>query len=67
VLALASLVPEVNSHGTQVGDGPTRPLDAFALAVVAVECLPLAIRRRWPAAGLALVSLGFCTTWSPTT
>jgi signal transduction histidine kinase len=59
VLALASLVPEVNSHGTQVGDVPTRPLDAFALAVVAVECVPLAIRRRWPAAALALVSLGF--------
>ncbi|BBH63332.1 two-component sensor histidine kinase [Actinoplanes sp. OR16] len=58
-LALASLVPAVNSHGTQVGDVPTRPLDAFAFAVVAVECLPLAIRRRWPAASLALVSLGF--------
>ncbi|MFI1990947.1 sensor histidine kinase [Actinoplanes sp. NPDC020271] len=60
-LALASLAPGVNSHGTQLGDVPTRPLDAFAVAVVAVECLPLAIRRRWPAAGLALVSLGFAT------
>ncbi|NSL43581.1 sensor histidine kinase [Streptomyces sp. 8P21H-1] len=59
VLALASLVPEVNSHGTQLGDVPTRPLDALAIAVVAVECLPLAIRRCWPAASLALVSLGF--------
>ncbi|GAA4941083.1 sensor histidine kinase [Actinoplanes utahensis] len=58
-LALASLVPAVNSHGTQIGDVPTRPMDAFGIAVVAVECLPLAIRRRWPSAGLALVSLGF--------
>ncbi|XVV12569.1 sensor histidine kinase [Actinoplanes sp. CA-131856] len=59
VLAIVSLAPEVNSHGTQVGDVPTRPMDAFAIAVVAVECLPLVIRRRRPAVALALVSLGF--------
>ena len=59
VLAVASLVPALHSHGTQLGDLPTRPFDALAVAVAALECLPLAVRRRWPAACLALVSLGF--------
>ncbi len=59
VLAVASLVPVLRSHGTQLGDLPNRPFDALAVVVVAVESLPLAIRRRWPAACLALVSLGF--------
>jgi signal transduction histidine kinase len=59
LLAVASLVPAFNSHGTQVGDLPTRPLDALAVAVVALECLPLVVRRRWPAVCLILVSIGF--------
>ncbi|WP_410666489.1 sensor histidine kinase [Amycolatopsis sp. cmx-4-68] len=59
LLAGLSLLPAVRGHGTQVGDLPTRPMDALALVVVAVECLPLAVRRRWPAGCLAFVSLGF--------
>jgi signal transduction histidine kinase len=59
VLALASLVPFLNAYGTQVGELPARPFDAAAVLVVALECLPLAVRRRWPAATIALVSLGF--------
>ncbi|GGP52028.1 sensor histidine kinase [Saccharothrix coeruleofusca] len=59
LLALTSLVPAVNSHGTQLGDLPTRPMDAAAVAVVALECLPLVVRRRWPLTCLVLVSIGF--------
>lgn len=59
LLAVASLVPVLHGYGTQVGDLPDRPFDALALAVIALECLPLVLRRRWPAACLALVSLGF--------
>jgi signal transduction histidine kinase len=47
------------SDGTRVGDLPTRPFDALTVVAIALQCLPLAVRRRWPAACLALVSLGF--------
>ncbi|MEV4509972.1 histidine kinase [Dactylosporangium sp. NPDC049525] len=59
LLAVASLVPALDNRGTQLGDLPARPMDALAAVVIALECLPLAGRRRWPAACLALVSLGF--------
>ncbi|MGW2158408.1 sensor histidine kinase [Nonomuraea sp. NPDC001699] len=59
LLAVASLLPALHGKGTQVGDLPARPFDALAYAVIALECLPLAVRRRWPAVCLALVSLGF--------
>ncbi|WP_433341631.1 sensor histidine kinase [Micromonospora sp. CA-111912] len=59
LLALASVVPALHHHGTQLGDLPARPFDALTAVVVALECLPLAVRRRWPAVCLALVSLGF--------
>ncbi|SCL44804.1 Histidine kinase-, DNA gyrase B-, and HSP90-like ATPase [Micromonospora citrea] len=58
-LALAAVVPALERQGTQLGDLPDRPYDALTVGVVALECLPLAVRRRWPAACLALVSLGF--------
>ncbi|ACZ30644.1 histidine kinase [Xylanimonas cellulosilytica DSM 15894] len=59
VFALAPLVPSLQHQGTQLGGLPDRPLDALAVAVVALQCLPLAVRRRWPALCLALVSTGF--------
>ncbi|WP_182876032.1 sensor histidine kinase [Microbispora sp. H10670] len=59
LLAVASFLPALHGKGTQVGDLPTRPFDALAYVVIALECLPLAVRRRWPAVCLALVSLGF--------
>ncbi|RAO08041.1 sensor histidine kinase [Micromonospora noduli] len=58
-LALATVVPALERQGTQLGDLPDRPYDALTIGVVALECLPLAVRRRWPAVCLALVSLGF--------
>ena len=55
----ASLIPALRNRGTQLGDLPGRPFDTLTVLVLALECLPLAIRRRWPALGLALVSAGF--------
>ncbi|GLY69273.1 two-component sensor histidine kinase [Amycolatopsis taiwanensis] len=59
LLFAASLVPAFESHGTQFGGMPDRPFDALAIVAVALQCLPLAVCRRWPVACLALVSLGF--------
>ncbi|GGO29050.1 two-component sensor histidine kinase [Microbispora rosea subsp. aerata] len=59
LLAVVSFLPALHGKGTQVGDLPTRPYDALAFVAIALECLPLAVRRRWPAVCLALVSLGF--------
>ncbi|MEU0511680.1 histidine kinase [Amycolatopsis sp. NPDC006125] len=59
VLLLPSLIPALQNNGTRLGDVPDRPLDALGVAVVALECLPLIVRRRLPAACLALVSTGF--------
>lgn len=56
---VAPLVPSLQNQGTQLGDLPHRPADALAVAVVALQALPLAVRRRFPAACLALVSVGF--------
>ncbi|SEQ89476.1 Histidine kinase [Lentzea xinjiangensis] len=58
-LAAASLIPALHNKGTQLGDIPARPVDALAAAVIALECLPLLVRRRWPLLCLALVALGF--------
>jgi signal transduction histidine kinase len=59
LLLAGSVLPAFHSHGTQLGAVPTRPIDALGVVGVAVECLPLAVRRRWPAVCLALVSAGF--------
>jgi signal transduction histidine kinase len=59
VIAAGTLVPALHTRGTQLGDLPGRPYDALAVLVIALECLPLAIRRRWPAVCLVLVSVGF--------
>ncbi|NYI07273.1 sensor histidine kinase [Allostreptomyces psammosilenae] len=54
-----SLLPAFDSHGTQFGGMPPRPFDGLATVAVLLECLPLALRRRWPLLCLTLVSLGF--------
>ncbi|MEU5116348.1 histidine kinase [Streptomyces longwoodensis] len=56
---VASFLPGLRGHGTQVGDLPTRSFDALAVVALGLECLPLAVRRRWPLVCLALVSCGF--------
>lgn len=56
---VAPLIPSLQHQGTQLGGLPDRPTDLLAVLAVALESLPLAARRRWPAVCLALVSLGF--------
>ncbi|GAA2796624.1 histidine kinase [Kitasatospora paracochleata] len=56
---VASFLPGLRGHGTQVGDLATRPFDALAVVALALECLPLVVRRRWPVICLALVACGF--------
>lgn len=59
LLIVGSLIPALSPHGTRLGEMPARSLDAVGLLVLALECLPLALRRTRPALSLALVSAGF--------
>ncbi|THA73138.1 two-component sensor histidine kinase [Streptomyces sp. A0642] len=54
-----SLLPALHNRGTEIGGLPARSLDVLGVVVVCLQSLPLAARRRWPAAALALVVLGF--------
>lgn len=55
----AAFVPVLREYGTQVGEVPTLPVDAWAVLVFALQSLPLAVRRRWPVVALVLVVAGF--------
>jgi len=57
--AIASFVPAFHGVGTEVGALPTRPFDVLAVVVIVLQSFPLAVRRRWPAASLAVVFVGF--------
>ncbi|WP_026365474.1 sensor histidine kinase [Promicromonospora sukumoe] len=58
-LAGLAFLPFLRDYGTQVGELPARPLDGWAVLVIALQCLPLAVRRRFPAACMLLVAVGF--------
>jgi signal transduction histidine kinase len=59
LLLAMSFVPALHGSGTQIGGVAERPFDALAFVAVALQSLPLAVRRRWTAVCLGLVSLGF--------
>ncbi|AGL21547.1 sensor histidine kinase [Actinoplanes sp. N902-109] len=59
LLGAVSLLPAMHGHGTEVGDLPARPFDGLAYLVVALESLPLIMRRRRPAVCVVLVAAGF--------
>ncbi len=59
LLAVAPWVPALQGQGTQLGDVPHRPVDAWAWVPVVLLSLPLVIRRRWPLVSLVLVGSGF--------
>ncbi|WP_432992360.1 sensor histidine kinase [Dactylosporangium sp. CA-233914] len=58
-LALLAFLPPLAANGTRLGELPHRPIDALAVAAALAQSLTLAGRRRWPAAGLAIVAAGF--------
>ena len=58
-LALLAFLPPLATHGTRLGELPDRQLDMLAVAVALAQSLPLALRRPWPAATLAVVAAGF--------
>ncbi|MFE0459456.1 sensor histidine kinase [Kitasatospora sp. NPDC058965] len=72
VLTLAALVPTLSGIGAQIGDLPERPANLLSAGLVLAHTLPLAVRRRWPAACLTVVAgafavhqaLGFATTFA---
>ncbi|MBZ2196106.1 two-component sensor histidine kinase [Ruania sp. N2-46] len=59
LLAVSPFVPTFHGIGTEVGKLPTRPFDALTVVAIILQSFPLAVRRRWPAACLVLVALGF--------
>jgi signal transduction histidine kinase len=58
LLAL-TLVPRTGRLGAAIGDLPPRPLDGWAVPLVGLLLVPLALRRRYPGWCLALVGGGF--------
>ncbi|WP_166026944.1 sensor histidine kinase [Streptomyces chilikensis] len=71
-LTLLAFVPTLSAVGAQIGDLPERPANALGVGLVLAQTLPLAVRRRWPAACPAVVAgafavhqaLGFATTFA---
>ncbi|MBU2668017.1 two-component sensor histidine kinase [Actinoplanes bogorensis] len=60
LLTALALVPGWHQHGTRLSDlVPERPFDWIGVLAIGLECLPLAVRRRFPALSLVLVSGGF--------
>lgn len=70
-LTLLSFVPTLSNLGAQIGDLPERPANVLGVGLVLAQALPLAVRRRWPGASLAVVAgafavhqaLGYATTF----
>ncbi|MEO7125992.1 MAG: histidine kinase [Nakamurella sp.] len=58
-LAAVSLVPQLGGNGIQLGQLPERSVDAWAIILILGQCLPLALRRRWPVVCLTLVACSF--------
>ncbi|WP_443076800.1 sensor histidine kinase [Streptomyces sp. TRM 70361] len=71
-LTLLAFVPTLSNLGAQIGDLPERSANVLGVGLVLAQTLPLAVRRRWPAACLAVVAgafavhqaLGFATTFA---
>ncbi len=71
-LTVLAFVPVLSPVGAQIGDLPERPANVPGVALILAQTVPLAARRRWPAACLAVVAaafaahqaLGFATTFA---
>ncbi|WP_370371085.1 sensor histidine kinase [Catenulispora sp. GP43] len=58
-LAVLAFAPALSKVGAQIGDLPGRPADVASVALALAQALPLAVRRRFPAAVLAVVGAAF--------
>ncbi|OEJ97721.1 sensor histidine kinase [Streptomyces thermolilacinus] len=71
-LTLLAFVPPLSQIGAQIGDLPERPANVLSVGLGLAQTVPLAVRRRWPAACLAVIAgafavhqaLGFATTFA---
>ena len=54
-----AFLPFLADSGVALGELPHRHAGALALVLAFAQVLPLAVRRRWPAACLAVVGTGF--------
>ena len=58
-LAVLAFAPALSKVGAQIGDLPSRPADVVSVALALAQALPLAVRRRFPAAVLAVIGSAF--------
>lgn len=59
VLAALAFAPALSKVGAQLGDLPRRPADGLSTVLALAQALPLAARRRFPAAVLAVIGAAF--------
>jgi hypothetical protein len=53
------LLPPLAANGVLLGELPVHRAGPLAVTLALAQCLPLAIRRRWPALCLAIVACAF--------
>jgi signal transduction histidine kinase len=71
-LTLSAFAPTLSQIGAQIGDLPEQPANLLSVGLILAQTVPLAVRRRWPAACLAVIAgafaahqaLGFATTFA---
>lgn len=59
IVAVLAFVPTLSAVGAQIGDLAQRPADGWHVALTLAQCLPLAVRTRWPAVCLVVIAGGF--------
>lgn len=59
VFAVVAFLPLLAAEGTEFGELPARHGGSLATVLALAQVVPLAVRRRWPAACLAIVGAGF--------
>jgi len=59
ILTGLAFVPTLSTIGAELGDLPERPADALGVVLLLAQCVPLAIRSRWPGWCLAIVGTAF--------
>jgi signal transduction histidine kinase len=59
VFTVVAFLPFLAANGVVLGELPARPGSPLATGLALAQVLPLAVRRRWPAACLAVVGVSF--------